>query len=81
MDAVKRREAQAAEEGVAVDYGLHIGIKDPSGDLLDSMQEAIEYGVSSFKVFMVYDFGVSDGVFYKVLEKAKQYGALIAVHA
>ncbi|MDD5832943.1 MAG: dihydropyrimidinase [Clostridiales bacterium] len=81
VDAVKRREAQAAEEGVAVDYGLHIGIKDPSGDLLDSMQEAIEYGVSSFKVFMVYDFGVSDGVFYKVLEKAKQYGALIAVHA
>lgn len=39
------------------------------------------YGVSSFKVFMVYDFGVTDGVFYKVLEKAKTCGAMISVHA
>ena len=45
------------------------------------MKEAVDYGVSSFKVFMVYDFGVKDGVFYKVLETAKKYGALVAVHA
>lgn len=30
---------------------------------------------------MVYDFGVTDGVFYKVLEKAKSCGAMISVHA
>ena len=30
---------------------------------------------------MVYDFGVKDGVFYQVLEKAKSVGALIEVHA
>ena len=30
---------------------------------------------------MVYDFGVTDGVFYKVLEKAKTCGAMISVHA
>lgn len=30
---------------------------------------------------MVYDFGVKDGVFYQLLEKSKEYGALIAVHA
>ena len=41
----------------------------------------MKYGVPSFKVFMVYDFGVTDGVFYKVLEKAKECGALISVHA
>jgi dihydropyrimidinase len=30
---------------------------------------------------MVYDFGVTDGVFFKVLRKAKETGALIEVHA
>ena len=30
---------------------------------------------------MVYDFGVKDGVFYQVLEKSKEVGALICVHA
>ena len=30
---------------------------------------------------MVYDFGVKDGVFYQLLAKSKEFGALIAVHA
>jgi dihydropyrimidinase len=30
---------------------------------------------------MVYDFGVTDGVFYQILEKAKSCGAQISVHA
>ena len=80
MDVVRRRDALAAPEA-AVDYAFHIGVKDVHGDLLDSMKEAVEFGVPSFKVFMVYDFGVTDGVFYKVLEKAKEIGALICVHA
>ncbi|MGL4790725.1 MAG: dihydropyrimidinase [Anaerotignaceae bacterium] len=80
IDVVKRRDALAAPEA-AVDYAFHIGVKDVHGELLDSMKEAVEFGVPSFKVFMVYDFGVTDGVFYQVLEKAKEIGALICVHA
>lgn len=45
------------------------------------MAEAVAYGVPTFKVFMVYDFGVDDGVLYQVLEKAKNCNALIEVHA
>ena len=52
-----------------------------SGELLDTIADAVDYGVPSFKVFMVYDFGVTDGVFYRVLQKAKEVGALIEVHA
>ncbi|MCL1809803.1 MAG: dihydropyrimidinase [Clostridiales bacterium] len=80
VDAVKRRDAICAPDA-AVDYSFHIGVKDVSGDLLDSIADSVRYGVPSFKVFMVYDFGVTDGVFYKVLAKAKSCGALIAVHA
>lgn len=80
VDAVKRRDAMCAPVA-AVDYSYHVAVKDVSGDLLDSIEDAVKFGVPSFKVFMVYDFGVTDGVFYKVLKKAKECGALIEVHA
>lgn len=71
VDAVKRRDALCAPNA-AVDYSYHVAVKDVSGDLIDSIEDAVKFGVPSFKVFMVYDFGVTDGVFYKVLKKAKQ---------
>ncbi len=80
VDAVKRRDAMCAPDA-AVDYAFHVAVKDVSNGLLDTIEDAVNYGVSSFKVFMVYDFGVTDGVFYKVLEKAKFCGAMISVHA
>ena len=81
LETAKRREAEANEDGPAVDYALHVGITDLSNGLLDTMQEAVDYGISSFKVYMVYDFGVKDGDFYQVLQKSKETGALICVHA
>ena len=80
VDTIKRRDAMCAPDA-AVDYGFHVAVKDVSGGLLDTMAEAVAYGVPTFKVFMVYDFGVDDGVFYQVLEKAKSCNALIEVHA
>ena len=80
VDSIKRRDALCAPDA-AVDYAFHVGVKDVHGGLLDSMKDAVDYGVPSFKVFMVYDFGVKDGVFYEVLKKSKEIGALINVHA
>lgn len=81
LDAVKRRDALAAPDA-AVDYAFHIGVGDVTSDtLLDSMEDAVAYGVTSFKVFMVYDFGVDDGQFFKTLKKAGEIGALVGVHA
>lgn len=79
-DTFNRRNALAAPDA-AVDYSFHIGVKDIHGDLLDSIKDACDIGVTSYKVFMVYDFGVKDGVFYQLLAKSKEFGALIAVHA
>ncbi|MGN0610975.1 MAG: dihydropyrimidinase [Ruminiclostridium sp.] len=80
VDAIKRRDAMCAPDA-AVDYAFHVAVKDVLNGLIDTIEDAVNYGVSSFKVFMVYDFGVTDGVFYKVLEKAKSCGAMISVHA
>ena len=80
VDAVKRRDALFSFFS-SVDYSYHVAVKDVSGELLDSIAECVDFGVPSFKVFMVYDFGVTDGVFFQVLQKAKECGALIEVHA
>ncbi len=80
VDAIKRRDALCAPVAT-VDYSYHVAVKDVSGGLLDTIEDAVKFGVPSFKVFMVYDFGVTDGVFYQVLRKAKECGALIGVHA
>lgn len=81
MDAVRRRNAMA-EKDTAVDYSFHIGVGDVTTDeMLDSMEEAVACGMPSFKVYMVYDFGVDDGQFYKVLRKSTEIGALVGVHA
>ena len=81
LDAVKRRDALAAPDA-AVDYSFHVGVCDvTTPELLDSMEDAVEFGIPSFKVFMVYDFGVDDGAFYQVLQKAAKIGALVGVHA
>ncbi len=80
VDSAKRRDALCSPNAV-VDYAFHTGIKDLSEGLIDSMADSVKWGVSSFKVFMVYDFGVTDGLFYQVLRKAREIGALIGVHA
>lgn len=80
VDAIKRRDALCAGNAV-VDYSYHVAVKDVSNGLIDTIEDAVKFGVPSFKVFMVYDFGVTDGVFYQVLKKAKECGALIGVHA
>ncbi len=80
VDTIKRRDAMCAPDA-AVDYAFHVAVKDVSNGLIDTIEDAVNYGVPSFKVFMVYDFGVDDGVFYQVLEKAKSCNALIEVHA
>lgn len=80
IDAVRRRDALCAPQA-CVDYAFHTAITDLNDDILNEIGESVKFGVPSFKVFMVYDFGVSDGVFFKVLEKSKEVGALIGVHA
>lgn len=81
-DAVQRRNALATEQGTAVDYSFHVGVGDvTTPEMLASMEDCVKNGITSFKVFMVYDFGVDDGQFFNTLQKAKEIGALVGVHA
>lgn len=62
-------------------YGFHMAIarwdKQTEAEMADMTRE----GVTSYKMYMVYDaLRVDDGSLYAALKAAKQYGALIGVH-
>lgn len=82
MDAIKARQAEA-DAGVCIDYSLHGGITDWSV-AKDEMDAAVEYGVPSFKMFMVYrsqGWMADDGMLLQALEATAKNGARILVHA
>ena len=80
--ALDRRDKICKKDGPAVDYSFHIGVGDvTTPKMLASMDECVKKGVTSFKVFMVYDFGVDDGQFFQTLQHASKIGALVGVHA
>lgn len=75
---------QAKAEGKAViDYGFHVAVTDLNEDVLAEMPVMVEAGVSSFKLFMAYKGAlmVDDATLLRTLQKAKECGALISVHA
>lgn len=81
QDSFNRRNALCAPDA-AVDYAFHIGVADISTPaLLQSVKDAVRLGVTSFKVYMVYDFGLPDGDFYTLLQACNRYGAVVGVHA
>jgi len=83
IEAVEGRNALCAPQA-CVDYAFHTAITDLRPEILDEIEKSVEYGVPSFKVFMVYKkegMMVDDGVLCAILEKSKETGALVSVHA
>jgi dihydropyrimidinase len=70
-----------------IDYSLHMAITDLGpGDGtqgLREMEEMIDAGISSFKLFMAYPnvLMIDDGLMFKVMQKAAALNALCCIHA
>ena len=70
-----------ADGKAAVDYGLHGVLQHVNDEALDDMaQIAREEGITSFKVYMTYDYRIDDQDLMKILERAGKEGILIAAH-
>ncbi len=67
----------------SIDYGMHVAIGDMNDDRMAEMGDLAADGVTSFKVFMSYKgvFMVDDETLLRSLLRAKEIGAMIAVHA
>lgn len=84
LETIEQRRALCDPEA-CVDYAFHCCITDLNGGaLLDEFADAVAYGITSFKCFLVYKkegMMVDDATLVKVLLKAKETGALTNIHA
>jgi len=74
---------QKAEGKAAIDYGFHLMISDANDAVLEELQDVVEQGVTSLKVFMAYKnvLQADDETLFKTLVRARELGALVQVHA
>ncbi len=70
------------EKQACVDFSLHMVATDTSDGTLDQFKTIADFGIPSFKLYMVYKgLMVDDGALAEALEKSAATGSLIAVHA
>lgn len=76
------KEYHRLADGVAaVDYGFHGVLQHVDDAALDDMaQIAADEGITSFKIYMTYDYRLTDLDLMKVLSRAEREGILIAAH-
>jgi dihydropyrimidinase len=66
LEGIERKRGRA--DDALIDYGLHGGILREDDDLFDELPAAIDAGVTSFKMYTAYDFGLSNGYIHRVLD-------------
>ncbi len=68
-------------KGSSCNYGFHMAIARWDEGVAAEMEDMSKQGVTSYKMYMVYDaLKVDDGQIYAALKKAKEHGALIGIH-
>lgn len=72
---------ELARGKAVIDYSFHGVFQHVNDEILNEMEKLVEEGITSFKIYMTYDNMLSDEDILKVLVKAKETGAVIAVHA
>lgn len=72
-----------AEGKAAIDYGFHMIFTDVNPTTLDEMNALVREGITSFKLFMAYPgvLYVDDGQIFRAMQRARDLGALICMHA
>ena len=71
---------KAKAKGACVDYGMHMSIVRCDDATLKEMADMVSQGVTSFKIYLVYDMKLNDEEIYTVLERSAQLGTLVTVH-
>lgn len=82
INGVKEWE-KTADGQSAVDYSFHIGVTDLRDEVIEEIPSLVEYGVPTLKLFMAYagDLMTDDATLFRTLQKSKEVGALVMVHA
>jgi dihydropyrimidinase len=73
-----KRELAAGE--ALIDYAVHAGILREDESVLSEIPEIVADGITSFKIFTAYDWGLSHGFMRKVMERLAETGAVGLYH-
>lgn len=63
-----------------VDYGFHGVVTTVNDDILSEMPSMMKDGVTSFKGYMTYDYGMKDTEMFQILRKVKEIGGIAQFH-
>ena len=74
---------EKAKHKAVIDYGFHMIITDIQENNLKEMDELLEEGVTSFKLFMAYPdtLMVDDATIFRTMKHSVDIGALVCIHA
>jgi len=84
IDSIDDYRKENADGIAMVDYSFHGVITDPSTGVFDEIEKLPEAGYPTVKLFMAYKgmfFHADDDTIAKSMEKAKDFGVTIMVHA
>jgi dihydropyrimidinase len=74
---------EKADGKACIDYGFHCIVSDMRDELLPEMDQLVEEGVTTFKLFTAYPgvFLSDDGAIFKALKQTAKNGGMILMHA
>lgn len=80
IDALEERVSEAND--CLTDYSFHISPVDWHTGIEDEIQQCVEKGFRSFKVYMAYkdSIGLSDEVLFKIMKLVAKAGGMVTVH-
>jgi len=83
LPAALERSVRQAEGQAVVDYGFHVVVRDLGEDRVRGIDELVDSGVSSIKLFMAYpgELMVDDATLIVAMERMAGAGGLTMVHA
>jgi dihydropyrimidinase len=75
--------SEKAAGSCAIDYGFHMIVSDVNESSLKEMDQLVDEGITSFKLFMAYPgvFYSTDGEILQAMQRAAGNGATIMMHA
>jgi len=74
---------EKADGKACIDYGFHCIVSDMRDELLPEMDQLVEEGVTTFKLFTAYPgvFLSDDGAIFKALKQTAANGGMVLMHA
>ncbi len=74
---------EKAQGKAVIDYGFHMIVSDVRDDVLSEMDQLVDEGITSFKLFTAYPgvFFSDDGAIFRAMQQSATNGGLIMMHA